>query len=173
MGKKIRQLTKVIAGCFCLMLLLVGSSSAKEWRGIVPLRSTRDDVRRILGQPLSMSSNFSDLYDVNEGRVSIMYIRQRCEQGLPADWGNWNVPPYTVVNIIISLKEWMPLSELGVPDIEKLKWYTDDAFFTYYHDKKEGVQYEVRDGIVRSITYGPTERDQHLSCRKNAPVIRY
>src|SRR4026207_2045790 len=38
---------------FALIVLLCSSSTAdaKEWRGIVPLRSTRADVERLLGRP--------------------------------------------------------------------------------------------------------------------------
>ena len=167
---------KLLAGALCCLMLCLpvgGGVPAKEWRGIIPLHSTRADVRKLLGQPLPISSKFSDSYDVAEGRAHFMYVRQRCEQGLPADWGNWDVPPETVANITIYLAKEMPLKELNIPDIEKYEWYTDDTLTTYYHDKKEGVQYSARDGMVRSITYGPREKDRHLLCKKDAPVIRY
>ena len=117
----------------------------------------------------------ADMYDIDGARVNIMYVRKPCQLGLPADWGNWNVPPYTVVNISVEIihEKWFPIRDLGIPDIEKMKWYTDDANFTYYHDKKNGVQYEVRNGMVRGIAYGPTENDQSLLCRKDVPVIKY
>ena len=115
------------------------------------------------------------MYDIDGARVNIMYVRRPCQLGLPGDWGNWNVPPYTVVNISEEIihEKWFPIAALGIPDIEKMKWYTDDANFTYYHDKKNGVEYTARNGMVRSITYGPTEKDQSLLCRKDVPVIKY
>jgi hypothetical protein len=162
----------LILGCVCCLLISI-PVTAKEWRGIVPLHSTRADVRKLLGKPHSEESPSSDLYEVAEGRVDIMYVREKCEQGLPANWGNWNVPPDTVVNISISLNKPIPLTELGVPNIKRFEWYTDDSSTTYYHDKKQGIEYEVQDKKVTSITYGPTEKDSVLLCNKNAPVIRY
>jgi hypothetical protein len=152
---------------------VLDSSIAKEWRGITPLHSTRDDVKRLLGKPLFDEYPSSDVYDVKEGRANIMYVRQRCEQGLPSNWGNWNVPPGTVANITIYLKEGTPLADLKIPDIEKYKWYTDDSGATYYQLKKEGIEYQVQGEKVTGITYGPTEEDEKLLCKKEAPVIRY
>ena len=165
--------TVLVTIAFVLISFCV--AEAREWRGIVPLHSTRDDVRRLLGQPLPKSGEFDDMYDIDGARVNIMYVRRPCQLGLPGDWGNWNVPPYTVVNISEEIihEKWFPIAALGIPDIEKMKWYTDDANFTYYHDKKNGVEYTARNGMVRSITYGPTEKDQSLLCRKDVPVIKY
>jgi len=164
---------RVAISCLCFTFCSADVSIAKEWRGIVPLHSTREDVRRLLGKPLPISSTFDDSFDVDEGRVNIMYVRKKCEQGLPADWGNWNVPPYTVANIEVSFNKEIKPSELNI-DLEKYKWYTDDSGATYYHDKKEGLLYSVnRLGFLDSITYGPTEADQHLLCKKDAPEIRY
>jgi len=147
---------------------------AKEWRGIVPLHSTRADVKRIFGKPLFEENTLVDIYDVDEGRINIMYVAKQCQQGLPADWGNWNVPPETVANITIHLKKFVPVADLHVPDFEQYRWYTDDSSATYYHDKKEGVLYTVLEsGMVQDITYGPTEKDNSLRCKPNAPVIKY
>ena len=156
-------------GCCCLVLMSAAISSAKEWRGIIPLHSTRADVLRILGKP----TLDDHIYDVDEGRANIMYARQRFEQGLPGDWGNWNVPPDTVIHITIYLKKGIPLADLKIPDIEKYIWYEDDSGATYYRLKKEGIEYQVQEGKVTGITYGPTEKDKGLLCKKNAPEIRY
>jgi len=62
---------------------------------------------------------------------------------------------------------------LQIVNIEKYKWYTDKAGATYYRLKRLGIEYQVEDGKVTGITYGPSERDAHLLCRKDAPEIRY
>jgi hypothetical protein len=41
---------------------------AKEWREIVPLKSTKFDVERLLGKP-----NHLGRYDIENERVSILY----------------------------------------------------------------------------------------------------
>src|SRR5215212_1448805 len=105
------NLMRLTVSCLCLVMYSANTSFAKEWHGIIPLHSTRADVLRILGK----STIGNDLYDVEEGRANIMYVRRRCQQGLPADWGNWDVAPDTVVNISISLKSPIPVAELKIP----------------------------------------------------------
>jgi hypothetical protein len=146
---------------------------AKDWRGIVPLHSTRADVKRLLGTPLFEEGTPADLYDVEEGRINFMYVVKKCQQGLPSNWGNWNVALDTVVNITIYLKKPMALAELRIADIEKFKWYTDDSGATYYQDKEQGIEYQVQDNMVTGITYGPTAKDNGFLCNENAPLIRY
>jgi hypothetical protein len=153
------------AGIFILVSFLY--VYPQGWRGIVPLKSTRADVVKILGKP----SRFGYVYDFDKGAIRIMYSRKRCEQGLPSDWGNWNVPLDTVINI--SVDDDTPVEDLKISNLEKYKWYTDDSGTTYYHLKDKGIEYSVRDGRVTQITYGPTSKDQNLLCKKNTPEIRY
>ncbi len=177
----------------CLILVLSNAAKARAWRGIVPLHSTRTDVRRLLGKPIVGGDGAIDLtdvrrllgkpivggdgaidlYELKEGHLNIRYARRPCEQGLPADWGNWNVPPNTVVNISISLHEELPVKELKIRNLSRYKWYTDNSGATYYHDKRRGIEYQVQDEMVTAITYGPAARDFRLLCRKNLPLIRY
>jgi hypothetical protein len=159
--------------CFSLLLSMADATVAKPWRGIVPLRSKRAHVRRVLGKPIIGSDGAIELYEKQEGRIQIMYARKACEQGLPADWGNWKVARDTVVNISITLREEIPVADLKIRNIEKFKWYTGDSGATYYHDKRSGIEYQVQDGIVTAIAYGPTIRDRALRCRNDVPRVRY
>ena len=156
-----------------LLLAFSDGVSAKAWRRIVPLHSTRTQVRKLLGKPIIGGDGSIDLYDLREGRVHVMYARQPCEVGLPADWGNWRVPRDTVVNISIQLHEKIPLKRLRIRNIERLKWYTGDSGATYYHDRLRGLEYQVQEGMVTAITYGPSARDHALRCKANPPLIRY
>jgi hypothetical protein len=161
---------------FIVCSLVMGRADttvAKPWRGIVPLRSKRPHVRRILGEPIIGGDGAIELYEKQEGRVQVMYARKPCEQGLPADWGNWKVARDTVVNISITLREEIPVANLKIRNIEKYKWYTGDSGATYYHDKRSGIEYQVQDGMVTAIAYGPTTRDRAVRCRKGVPLIRY
>src|ERR1044072_1501052 len=47
--------------------------SAKDWRGLVPLRSTREDVERLLGVPQPPPKDGTRSYTLNEGR-SIYFL---------------------------------------------------------------------------------------------------
>jgi hypothetical protein len=159
--------------CCSLLLGMADASLAKPWRGIVPLRSKRAHVRRVLGKPIIGAAGAIELYEKQEGRIQVTYARKPCEQGLPADWGNWKVAPGTVVNISITLREEIPVADLKIRNIEKYKWYTGDSGATYYHDQRSGIEYQVQDGMVTAIAYGPTSRDRALRCRKDVPRIRY
>ena len=169
-GKHNRVLFFIV--CF-LVTVVADDVLAKPWRGIVPLRSKRPHVRRILGKPIIGGTGAIDLYEKQEGRIQVTYARKPCEQGLPADWGNWKVARDTVVNISITLREEIPVANLKIRNIEKYKWYTGDSGATYYHDERSGIEYQVQDGMVTAIAYGPTTRDRALRCRKDAPLIRY
>ncbi len=168
-----RKKRRFVFICCSLLLGMADATVAKPWRGIVPLRSKRADVRRVLGKPMIGADGAIELYEKKEGHIQVRYARKPCEQGLPADWGNWKVSRDTVVNISITLHEEIPVANLKIRNIEKYKWYTGDSGATYYHDKRRGIEYQVQDGMVTAIAYGPTTRDRSLRCRKDAPLIRY
>jgi hypothetical protein len=152
---------------------MADTALAKSWRGIVPLRSKRPDVRKALGQPSIGASGPIELYEREEGRIQVRYARGPCEQGLPADWGNWRVPRDTVVNISITLNKEIPVKDLKIRNIKKYKWYTDNSGATYYHDSQRGIEYQIQDGMITAIAYGPAAKDGMRRCRKNVPRLRY
>lgn len=156
-----------------LVMGMADATVAKPWRGIVPLRSKRQHVRKVLGKPVIEGTGSIELYEKQEGRVQVMYARKPCEQGLPADWGNWKVARDTVVNISITLHEEFPVANLKIRNIEKYKWYTGESGATYYRDELRGIEYQVQDDMVTAIAYGPTTRNRDLRCRKDVPLIRY
>ena len=45
------MITQIIRVGLLLLMFLVPTVGAKEWRGITPLKSTRADVERLLGKP--------------------------------------------------------------------------------------------------------------------------
>ena len=157
----------------CLTFFPGHNVKARAWRRIIPLHSTRTDVRRLLGRPIVGGNGAIDLYELTEGHVNIRYARRECEEGLPADWGNWNVPRDTVVSISIGLHQELPLAELKIRNLKAFKWYTDTSGATYYRDKRRGIEYQVQERMVTAITYGPTAGDGRLLCRKDLPLIRY
>ena len=161
------KLTHRFISCGFLILACISVSSAKSWRGIVPLHSTRADVERILGEP----SRLDYIYDLDEATVRIVYANQPCQPDLPSWWGNWNVPRDTVTNIIVEAD--IPVRKLKIRNLAQYKWYTDKSRTTYYRLPGLGMEYSVKNGRVVDITYGPTEKDKGLLCRKNVPLISY
>lgn len=134
-----RIATQVVASICCL-LLAVSVASAKSWRGIEPLHSTRADVERLLGPP----NVDRDLYDFPGERTFIQYSVGGCEEGLP---GGWNVPKDTVVGIYSSLTEWKKLADIIVPGRNYRQTRAAHTQHIYYFDPDEGVSYTVWEAL--------------------------
>jgi hypothetical protein len=151
-----------ILGSVCLVLLAAISAEAKEWRGIVPLHSTRNDVERILG---ASKDPCKCIYKTENEVVTIDYARHSCLQNPDG----WNVPSDTVLTITVSLRTSARFSDLNI-DTRSYKQTKDlhtDAI--YYSDEEEGVTYQVsEDGMVAVTVYGPSSSDSNLRCRELA-----
>jgi hypothetical protein len=156
---------KRLLPCVCLILLVAASADAKPWRRIVPLHSTRADVKRRLGKPNPRNNQ----HEFKTERAFIFY-----SDGTPcakAPEGAWNVPRDTVVSILVTPKTGLRLSALKL-DLQKYKKVTDPEVKTRtrYQNEEEGITYEVfegggkNDGLILHIEYGPSARDRHLRC---------
>ena len=53
---------------------------AQGWRGIVPLHSTRADVERLVGSPMTPNGI---TYDLKNERVNVVYSDGGCAKGQP------------------------------------------------------------------------------------------
>ena len=100
--------TTVIA--ILIIHALVVVVKAKEWRGIIPLHSTRVDVERLLGG--ASAKKQLTTYQTKREAVSVLYA-----SGPPcgSDAGSeWKVPKDTVVSITVSPKDRVLLSGLEI-----------------------------------------------------------
>lgn len=150
----------LLAARLAALLLCAAAARAQEagWRGIVPLRSTRADVERLLGPP---RGDCKCLYDAAGAFVHVNYAQAPCK-GYPS---GWNVPEDTVLMLTVREEGRPPLSELKLDD-GRYKTAYDDALFTYYSSRAEGVQYVVsNEREVRSVAYFPRASDAGLRCR--------
>lgn len=89
-------------------LLLWTNTDAKEWRGIVPLKSSRADVEQLLGKPAIDRTDFAS-YHYNTERVSIDYSRGPCSVEL----SQWNVAKGIVISIWVT-----PVSKVLFTDLK-------------------------------------------------------
>jgi hypothetical protein len=135
------------------------------WRGLVPLRSTRDDVERVLGAPKS-SSHPHYFYDAEKEKVTVRYSADTCNRGSGADW---DVPVNTVVTITVT-----PKAKLLIKDLHlDLRNYARSEIahprgLVLYVSQEDGIGIEskLEDGceIVMSVTYQPTTKDKGMRC---------
>lgn len=148
--------------CISVLLLATTSASAKTWRGIEPLHSTRADVKRLLGPPTTDESPYMSIYDFPEERALIHFSSgEPCEEGLP---GGWNVSKDTVLQISVLLNHPPKLSEVLTPGTDYRQIRAAHTPHLYYVDSQEGLRFTVQDGVVTKITYGPSAKDNGLSC---------
>jgi hypothetical protein len=154
--KVMRMLEVNFAAIFAL-LFITSVAQAKEWRGIVPLHSTRADVERMFGLP----NIDGEYYDFGDERAFITYAAGPCEEGLP---GGWNVPKDTVIEIYITPKKNLKLSDLLIKGKDYRKVRAAHTPHIYYLDAEEGIKYTVFDDLVQNITYFASAKDESLSC---------
>jgi hypothetical protein len=141
-----------------LMAVCAADASAQGWRGIVPLRSTRADVERLLGRP---DGDCKCSFETEGERIRVDYAKGPCR----GDPSGWNVPADTVLRLTIYPKKELRFSELKLDEGRYTKAY-DDAFFTYYASRGEGVEYIIsQQRLVTSISYFPTVGDAGHRCR--------
>src|SRR5437879_13417796 len=96
----------VLAGWF--LITVRNNCFGKEWRGIVPLKSSRADVERLLGQP----SGPLPTYYLSDSSVTFWYAHCRCGDKCKND--DWNVPPDTVTGIYVEVKGVVRLADFGL-----------------------------------------------------------
>lgn len=141
-----------------------GSPQTAGWRGIVPLRSTRGDVERLIGKP-----NIEyGLYDIANERVRISYSGDPCSEGLQ---GAYKVPRDTVVSIDVTPQNTVRLADLRLdPGKYQRTAGRPERDHSLYRNEEEGVTYLVSEGggaesgVVQRIHYGPAAKDAHLRC---------
>src|SRR5262245_46662698 len=150
-----RTVIKIVI-CFSMILGLTISCSAREWRGIVPLKSTRTDVERLLGNP-TQSSAFGSYYRLADALAVIWFQTRPCDQcGL-----GWHVPAETVTSIGV-----IPLSgqALKPSDLKDFKIEDANGGFVYSANEGEGVTIETFGGKVTSFVYEPEKSLEGLHC---------
>lgn len=134
-------------------------SQAQRWREIIPLHSTRADVERLFGPS---EGKFVSIYEFENEVVSIQYSEGPCDKTTNQDW---NVPPGTVINIIVSPRSATLFADIPI-DKTKLKKEEDPrSSYTSYINKEEGITYVVSViGTVTYVNYGPKAKDNNLRC---------
>lgn len=164
---------RLAVGSLLLVVYAASVCSAKEWRGIVPLKSTRADVERLLGpQPETDSGK----YDLPDAEVFVYYAKFPCGHVPPEGWPvpppGWNVPAGTVVGIRVALKKPVPLASLNfdLRKFTKARGDHDVPQHFHYYDEAEGFSIEVFDHrggegeYVQAYGYGPRAEDEGLRC---------
>ncbi len=155
------RITEIILSV-CFVVVVAGVSHGKEWHGIVPLHSTRADVDRLLGPSKEPAKDYVSIHDTEREVVLVEYSTgEPCSGGV----NRWQVPRGTVLSVRVASRTQFRFSDLHI-DESKYK-VTDGGHvpnYTYYTNDQEGVQVEVTQGLVMSISYYPSSKDDDLRC---------
>ncbi len=149
-----------------LLFFSAAPASAKEWRGLVPMKSVREDVRKLLGEP-SVEAAAYEIYELAEETVWVEYVTYRCDVELPRGCPTAPVcklPAHTVLAIWVMPRRAVPPSELGI-DLSKYEKNPDDhnsGRLFFYKDREQGFVIKVFDGAVVAYSYQPTKEDKKL-----------
>ena len=145
----------------CLVLIGINSASAKSWRGIEPLHSTRADVERLLGLPVDKTAGMW-IYDFPEERAFISFSSGKpCEEGLP---DGFKLPKDIVVDIRIDPTTERRWAEVRTPGKDYEQSHSGHTGDVYYVDAEEGITFTVAGDFVQSMSYGPSARDKNYQC---------
>lgn len=154
---------KIITIMLAAALLPADTPGGCGWKGIVPLRSNRQDVERILGAPPE-SCKEGCYYKSKTERVFVRYSVQSCPEGEATPL---KVAPGTVISVTVYLTSKLPLRDLKL-DMRKFKRTMDPELNGYstYTDDQAGVTYEVSDkNLILSIEWFGSAADiQALKC---------
>lgn len=157
---------------FCVAMLLAPRGvRAKEWRGIVPLRSTRADVERVLGAPATdrLTGSCRCVYQLKDEIVHVVYASGRsCAelQSHEPKSDEWNVPFDTVIEMIVSFKKDQPLSEFKIDEKYKEEIDGHAPGLVFYTNREDGIRLEGGKLSVSSVSYFPAAKYNYLHCPK-------
>ena len=158
---KVQNMTVFLSG---LVLMMGSTASAQEWRKIAPLTSTRADVERLLGP--NDKSSYGVNYDLKDGILSIEYSSGPCRKERR---GGWNVPEGVVVSLSFSPKNKQKERDLKL-NRKRFRRVVDSHTrrHIYYINDRDGIMYQIQQGLVDSIEYFPPKRYGHLHCGDSA-----
>ena len=138
-----------------------------QWRGIRPLKSSREEVEKILGRPIPPGNVVRELaeYQTVDGVASILYSTGSCYSNPPS---GWDVPEQTVVDIVFYPKAQPTFSELKL-DLNKFEKRADPeiTYIDEYSNYFEGVRVTVdrEKSVILKFTHFPDEKDRSRACK--------
>ncbi len=148
-----------VALCAALVTMLVGaqSASAASWNGIEPFKSTRQDVIRILGQPIGESTDGVLRFNVMGGSVQVNFVSDKflSAKRLRPDLAG------TVLEIVLEHEHSSETPESM--NLLKNKSFVRDETkaTTIFRNMKEGIIYTFIEDKLKSTRY--TFADSQLS----------
>jgi hypothetical protein len=140
------------------LLLCATSLAAKSWHGITPLKSTRDDVARILKRSIAPDALRFE-YNSDVELVEFLFAQPDALSCMEA------LAPGTVLTIDITPKTQMYLSDLQLDEKKLLRLESSPEFIIdgdAYFDDVDGLVVTIQKTIVQRVVYISAKNDRHL-----------
>jgi hypothetical protein len=140
--------------------------NGQAWKNIIPLKSTRMDVEKMLGLSIGKTEYGENGFTYNsaDGKLDVFYAPERCKGKIRG----WSVEPDTVLTFTLFPKD------SGMLDYKKIR--EQDFILVSYHsltfsfiDPEKGTNYVFNQGKLDSITITPKVSDNHLRCKGFPP----
>lgn len=152
---------RIIVSVLTLLMFITTQGQSNCWRGITPLRSTCEDVKKVLNVdactlPISQ-------YTLPDFRVMVEFQTETCNN---KEARVWRVPKGTVIAITIAPRNEMRPSEFGL-DLSKYKKREDVEIvgLEHYDSAEEGVTVDLYRGFVQNLFLYPRKGDAALLCK--------
>lgn len=139
-----------------VLLCSAASGAAKDWRGILPLHSTRADVERLLGPPPDPTS--PPRYSLDEGEVHIVFA----DKSGPASRCPLAVAEGTVLLIQVTPKGGMLIKDLDLQrgfrkfNPSSLK----ESEYEGFVNEEDGLVIRAHKGVVDLMVYVASAADR-------------
>jgi hypothetical protein len=141
-----------------------------SWRGLVPLRSTREEVEKLLGKS-KMSHGFTYVYENENELVDVLYSAGSCElSGVE----RWNIPKDVVIWMEVHPRKGVRIRDLHLDPNKYHRFQLGHPEnWVEYWNKEEGVTVHTiiwnKSEEVYFFEYRPTAKDGDLRCKPEKP----
>jgi len=140
-----------------IYLSLATAVNAASWNGIEPLKTRRDDVVKILGQPISESTDGVLRFNVSGGSVQVSFVNEKfvATKKLRPELAG------TVLEIVLQHEHSSDTAE-SLSLLKNRDFIRDDVRnISFFRNPKDGLVYTFIDGSLKTTRY--TFADNQLS----------
>lgn len=165
---------------FLYLIVLTAPCFAKDWNNIFPLKTTRSEVLKILGEPSKEKAAEGEYFEVEGGRIKIYWVLPDCyEENMLTDEA---IKPDSVVYQMAF--SWQPY--LSTDELQRFIWEMRMPADLFWNDEpscfggtftfscvslstKYGFGYHRNNDGVSTLFYVPTEKERTEWKEKSKP----
>lgn len=164
---------KIKIACWGILIVLICivavPAQTPDWylkaKKIEILKSTREDVIRVFGEPRESSKKYDASYKYDDYIIYVHYSHGLCEVTKKE---GWNVPEFTVTSIFVSLYKNINYRKLN---LKLKKLYREEIYDVpnayVYYDYENGESYGIDSkGLLESVSFDPGQKSDYLYCKK-------